>query len=125
MTSVKLTRGVVQDYFQIGDHVLSTRTADLYNAEDRERRVAVSLWILRHPLGIGSQTIDRFSKRMDQIDQFQPPIAPLIGYGVDAEGVAFSVLNPLDGLPILLHVKDPRELERRFMTIVSLVGRFH
>ncbi|MCB0338659.1 MAG: hypothetical protein KDD53_03595, partial [Bdellovibrionales bacterium] len=119
------TRGRVEEYFMLESHVLSTRSADAYNAIDRSRNVGVTLWQLRHPLAIDSEAVKRFLTRMNAIDQVEPRVCEMTGYGVDNLGVAFTVFPPLDGSLVAVPGLETAEAERRFLACVSTIARLH
>lgn len=119
------TQASVQDYFVIKNHILSTRTADAYNAVDKSRNRNICLWLLRHPFKIGSESARRFLGRMATISESQPVVCKLTGYGVDVGGVGFAVLEPLDGVNAVEGNFGQNESERRFMECVRLVAALH
>ncbi len=120
----KHTKGSVKDYFEIENHLASTRSADLYNAIDKSRKSDVSLWLLRHPIALNSPMVDRFLKRMHVIDSLQP-LTSMAGYGVDNQGTPFAVFNALDGFPITTGNIEVVEAERRFIACASAIASLH
>ncbi len=119
------TDGVVGDYFTIEGHLMSTRSADAYKAIDKSRGQSICLWILRHPLAINSDAVQRFLARLTAIKQISPPISDLVSFGVDAAGMAFSIFGPLDGHLIDAGNIELAEAERRFTAAVRIIGKLH
>lgn len=115
----------VQDYFVIKNHILSTRTADAYNAVDKSRNQNICLWLLRHPFKIGSESARRFLVRMRAVSECKPAVCRLTGYGVDVAGVGFAVLDSLDGASIVEGNVGANEAERRFMECLRLIATLH
>ncbi|MBX7144320.1 MAG: hypothetical protein K1X79_07705 [Oligoflexia bacterium] len=123
--SVQHTPGAIGDYFVLEGHLMSTRSADAYKAIDKTRGTAVTLWILRHPLPLGSGAVRRFTERLAAIHQITPRVSDLLAYGVDNAGMAFAVFPPLDGVPILAGNLEPAEAERRFIGAARAIDKLH
>lgn len=119
------TTGVVDDYFIIEAHLLSTRSADAYKAIDKGTKTSVCLWQLRHPLALNSDAVRRYLTRISTIQRLELPIYGISSFGVDAAGVAFSVFPALNGHPLIAGRVDLREAERRFMSCLRLVEMMH
>ncbi|NLF24495.1 MAG: hypothetical protein GX589_02410 [Deltaproteobacteria bacterium] len=119
------TAGVISDYFTVEAHIVGTRTADVYAATDKSRGVPIALWLMKHPLAPNSEAVRRFLARMQGIDEIDPPLVNMIAYGVDAEGVAFSLLQPLDGFSVVSGNIEATEAERRFISCLRSVERLH
>lgn len=124
-TGVEHTKGSIKEYFDIENHIVSTRSADLYSAIDKSRKCDISLWLLRHPLASNSSAVNRFLRRMQMIDSMQPPLTAMTGYGVDNQGTAFAVFSALDGFPINSGNVEPIEAERRFIACVNFIAALH
>lgn len=126
MTSSSLhTQGVVSDYFTLETHLLSTRSADAYRAIDRSRQSSVTLWILRHPLAIESDSVRRFLSRLQAIKTITPSVGDLLSFGVDSSGIAFAVYGSFDGMAITGNIREVTEAERRFFSSLRLIERLH
>lgn len=119
------TPGVVSDYFSVEGHLLSTRTGDAYKALDRQRQQPVCLWMLRTPFTPGSHHVGQFLSRMRQIDGIEPPVTPMTGYGVDAEGTGFAMLPALDGHSAGSGNLELSEAERRFIALSRTIDKLH
>jgi hypothetical protein len=119
------TEGVLSDYFAIEGHILSTRSADAYKAIDKSRTEPVCLWMLKHPLAVGSEAVRRFLGRMDIINRIDPKVTEMTAYGVDAEGTAFSVFPNLNGQEIVTGNIETKEGERRFLAAIQIIGQLH
>jgi len=119
------TQGSVKDYFAIDSHIASTRSADAYSALDVSRQSHICLWLLRHPLAVNSEAVRRFLKRMRILDSIEPRVSDMVGYGVDRDGSAFAVFNPLDGQPIHGGQRESYDAERRFTGCVGIISRIH
>ena len=118
-------RGVLSDYFTLEGHIASTRSADAYRAVHKARSASVCLWMLRHPLSTRSDAVARFMDRLRQIQELKSPLCQVLDFGVDSSGMAYAVLPPLDGTPLLGSAQDVTELERRFTACVRLVEKLH
>ena len=119
------TADAIGEYFQIEGHILSTRTADGHKALDKTRQESISLWLMRHPLSVGSDAVQRFLKRMEAIEDITPPVSRLKSFGVDKNGVAFAVFPPLDGHAIGAGNIEASEAERRFVSCLRYVDKLH
>ena len=119
------SKGVLSDYFILEGHIASTRSADVYGALDKNHHQGVSLWMLRHPLALNSEAVERFLARIKSIRELTPPVGTILDFGVDSAGMAFVVCPPLDGYPIIGGNKDLTEAERRFAACVRLIDRLH
>jgi hypothetical protein len=113
------------EYFQVESHLLSTRSADAFAAQDRSRGSRITLWLMRHPFALNSEGVKRFLKRQQVISSLEPKAADMLGYGVDNQGTAFAVFPPLDGYVIVAGNIESAEAERRFMACLNLISRFH
>ena len=125
MSSALHIAGVIGDYFALENHTLSTRSADGYKATDKEAAKPVLLWMLRHPLAINSNAVQRFHQRMAAMAAIDPPVCQILKYGVDSSGVAFAVLPAISGQAITAGNLDPLEAERRFLAAIRLLDRVH
>lgn len=121
----KYTKGVVTDYFTLENHMLSTRTADLYKGLDRERGKNVAIWLLRHPIAKNSPAVDRFFNRITKISSIGSGFCTIQAAGIDNTGTAFCAISPLDGFPIVEGGAEGFEAERRFMSAIRLVDLLH
>jgi hypothetical protein len=115
----------IGDYFQIEGHILSTRTADAHKALDKTRQESVCLWLMRHPLSVGSDAVQRFVKRMESIEDVTPAVSRLKSFGVDKNGIAFAVFPPLDGHAVAAGNIEASEGERRFISCLRYVDKLH
>ncbi len=120
-----LATGAIDDYFLVETKILSTRTADLYIAQDKLRGGDVSLWRLRDPLPLDSSVIAEYLKRQQVLESIDPPVSDYIGYAVDNTGIAFGVLARLDGNTLTEGSPEISELERRFVSCVEIAARIH
>lgn len=125
MNSALHISGVIGDYFALENHTLSTRSADGYKATDKDAQKPVLLWMLRHPLAINSNAVQRFHQRMAALSAIEPPVCQILKYGVDSNGVAFAVLPPISGQAITAGNLDPLEAERRFLAAIRALDRVH
>ena len=125
MSSALHISGVIGDYFALENHTLSTRSADGYKATDKDAAKPVLLWMLRHPLAINSNAVQRFHQRMAAMAAIDPPVCQILKYGVDSSGVAFAVLPAISGQAITAGNLDPLEAERRFLAAIRLLDRVH
>ena len=119
------TDGVIGDYFTLESYLVSTRTADAYQAIDKSRNTPHCLWIMKHPLALNSEAVRRFLTRMQKIDEIRPPLAAMSAYGVDAAGMAFALFPPLDGFTVVSGNIETTEAERRFVACVRAIDRLH
>ncbi|WKZ56437.1 MAG: hypothetical protein QY326_06805 [Bdellovibrionota bacterium] len=119
------TEGVVNDYYLIESHLLSTRSADAYSAIDKSRKVGVMLWMLRHPLARSSEAAERFLRRMQTIETIEPLVCEMVAYGIDAAGIGFAVFPRMDGFSVVSGNIEVHEAERRFMWALRLIDRMH
>lgn len=119
------TAGVISDYFALEGHLMATRSADAYKAIDKTRGQSITLWVMRYALPAGSEAAVRFLARMEKLDALKPRISKLSAYGIDAEGIPFSVFPPFDGHAILQGNVEAVEAERRFIAAVRLTDRLH
>jgi len=119
------TDQAISQYFQIEAHILATRSADAYKAIDRSRNAPVCLWVMRHPFALRSDTVRRFLARMHKIDSIEPPVSDALAFGVDSQGIAFSLFPPLDGYTINSGNIEISEAERRFIAAVKVIDRLH
>jgi len=119
------TEQSVSEYFQIEAHILATRSADAFKAVDRSRNAPVCLWVMRHPFAVNSDTVRRFLARMHKIDSIEPPVSDALAFGVDSQGIAFSLFPPLDGYTITSGNIEIGEAERRFIAAVGVIDRLH
>lgn len=119
------TEGVINDYYIIESHLLSTRAADAYSAIDKSRKSGVMLWMLRHPLARSSDAAQRFLRRLQTIEAIEPMVCEMTAYGIDAAGVGFTVFPRMDGYAIGAGNIEAPEAERRFMWALRLIDRMH
>ena len=105
--------------------VLSTAAADAYRAYDLSQKQSCSLWIGRELLQSGSQEVLSFLRRFETIDNIEPPLCVIDGYGVDAEGRPFALFSPLDGYKVTGGNLEVSEVERRFGACMRLVALLH
>ncbi len=117
--------GAIEEYFSVGDHLLSTRSADAYRAVDRSRDLPIFLWLLRHPLALNSDAVRRYLGRMHVISSQKPSVTEMTAFGIDAHGIAFSVFPNLDGAPVGQRGVDRNEGDRRFVACVRLIESLH
>ena len=120
----------LSENFNIEHHILSTRSADLYRGYDRKEKENITIWTLRHPLQRNSNSNglsgpERFITRIQKLIAIEPPIAEILGFGVDVDGVAFAVLPPFIGQPLSLREVDYNEASKRFIECISLVSALH
>lgn len=119
------TEGNIADYFAIEAKVYSTLFSSGYKAIDRSRGGSAVLWMFNHPLQRNGAGVNAFLDRMTKIDQIDPAVSNLSAFGVDAEGIAFSVFPSLDGVSIHKGNLNRNEAERRFMSALKLAQRIH
>ena len=120
LISAPLSEGVVLE-----GHILSTRTADAYKGVERATGRAVCIWKLRHPLSTGSDAIGRFLSRMEAIRELGTKVAAVKYFGVEPSGLAYAVMEGLDGRPCFEGKLESREAERRFLECSKLVAAVH
>ncbi len=119
------TDSVVSEYFELHSQIFTSRAANAYKALDRSRNRSVTLWLSRQSLGIETPAVVEFLKTMKQIQDIRPPLSELVAYGVDSQGIAFSLFSPVDGGTVVSGNINIAEAERRYMTCVQLVSRLH
>ncbi len=119
------TEGLLSDYFLVESHILSTRTADAYKAVDKSRNESVMLWMLRHPLALNSEAVQRFLSRMRKLADIDPPVSEMSAFGVDKAGTAFAVFPSLDGSSVVQGNLDLAEGERRYTACLRYIERMH
>ncbi len=115
----------LEDLYQIETKLFSTRTADLYIAQDTRKGLDVTVWQLRTRLPVGSTIIGEYNRRMEILAAVEPSVCEFLGFGVDDHGVAFAVLPRLDGNTLFEGNPEISEIERRFDSAIELVSRIH
>lgn len=126
LVKVSQLKAALSELYSLETHFASTRSADLYKAFDKSLNIAASLWVLRHPLALHSQGVDRFIARMQAVQKLlRSSPCHVLDFGVDNAGMAFAALPPLDGVPFYSGTREVPEIERRFMAAVRLVSEFH
>ena len=106
-------------------HLLSTRTADAYKGLERSTGKPVCIWKLRHPLSMGVDSVQRFLDRLKAIKDIDSGVARIRFYGVEPNGLAYCVMDGLDGHPLLERTTDPGEAERRFLSCAKVISNIH
>lgn len=119
------TEEPVGSYFEIENHLVGTRTADVYKAIDITRNQALCVWLLRKSLPINSDAVVAFLERMNFLEQIEPRVSDLVSYAVDSTGVAFAVFPAFDGQVISDGNLEPGEVERRLIGALRLMERVH
>jgi hypothetical protein len=117
---------LLREHFAIEAHLTSTRAADAYKAVDTRSNSAVILWKQRHPIAPDSELAQQFCARLEALREIDPPVVQLLSFGVDAEGIAYCMLPPLDALPIAARVPlEAPEAERRVMACLRIMDALH
>lgn len=115
----------LENLFRVETKLFSSRTADLYIAQDSKKGIDVSLWQLRARLPLESNIIGEYNRRMGILAAVEPAVCDFLGFGVDDQGVAYAVLPRLDGNTIFEGNPEFSEIERRFDSCIELISRIH
>lgn len=115
----------IASYFAIENHLLGTRTADLYKAIDLSSNQPFCLWLFKQALPLNSDAVEAFLERVALFEQIEPTVADLLSFGVDSSGVPFAVFPNLDGQVISDGNLEAAEVERRLISALHLLVRVH
>lgn len=117
--------GSLSDKYSIGERLVSTRSADLFRGTRMEDGQEVLIWLLRHTIQLGSKAADRFNNRIEVIKSLDPVPVPIVEHGVDEGGVAFAVIDHIEGGPLVVAHYDKQQLEWLVQECVRWVGLLH
>ncbi|MEZ4754001.1 MAG: hypothetical protein R3A13_06765 [Bdellovibrionota bacterium] len=117
--------GRIDEYFEIGDLLLSTGTADGYLSTIRGENDRVILWCTRTSMLGKQDEIQDFLFKIKSLAQFSSLIPKIEASGVEATGTGFIAIPRLDGQELTDSASDKSEVERRVTACISIINRFH
>ncbi len=117
--------GSVGDYYSLQGKLLSTCSADLYEATSKAEGRLLSAWIMRTPIVPESEDVKNFLDRINTMVMIKQKINKVVDYGVDSNGVAFVIMPQMDGQQMGVGNIEVMEAERRFTTCLRVVDRIH
>lgn len=115
----------VNDLYEKGSYLYSTRTAEAFEAFEKATGQRVILWTLRYPLAPGSEFAIRFVERLKRVTSLVGATPPIKNFGVDSRGTAYLATEYFRGRGVLDQTLSSKMAERLFIEMLQILAPLH